>query len=155
MTISRSLLFSLNCCFFISLFTFAGFHFARLRSQRDSRRLIGNAPRLMNTKSAFRLLITVAAHFVFWTLLNRFALDPDASVFLSHKTKLIRPMNLPVWLNMLNVHVIFACIAIALVPSSVSTGRCIIFSAKSMSSPYWPYASHQAIWLLLRPEARS
>ncbi|NEU59993.1 DUF2306 domain-containing protein [Paenibacillus sp. ALJ109b] len=113
MTISRSLLFSLNCCFFISLFTFAGFHFAGLRSQRDSRRLIGNAPRLMNTKSAFRLLITVAASFVFWTLLNRFALDPDASVFLSHKTKLIRPMNLPVWLTMLNVHVIFACIAIA------------------------------------------
>ncbi|MFE6074211.1 DUF2306 domain-containing protein [Paenibacillus sp. NPDC057886] len=67
----------------------------------------------MNAKSAFRLLITAAAAFVFWTLLNRFVLDPDASVFLSYKTKLTRQMNLPVWLTMLNVHVIFACIAIA------------------------------------------
>ncbi|WP_282942427.1 hypothetical protein [Paenibacillus sp. RC67] len=45
MTISHSLLYSLNCWFFISLFTFAGFRFARLLSERDSRRLIGNAHR--------------------------------------------------------------------------------------------------------------
>ncbi|MFE6074210.1 hypothetical protein ACFVQB_07000 [Paenibacillus sp. NPDC057886] len=44
MTISHSLLFSLNCWFVVSLFTFAGFRFARLRSERDSRRLIGSAP---------------------------------------------------------------------------------------------------------------
>lgn len=66
---------------------------------------------LMNAKTAFRLLITVSAAFVFWMLLNRFALDPDATDFLSHKTNLTRSINLPVWLTMLNVHVVFACLA--------------------------------------------
>ena len=45
MTVNHSFLFSLHCWFSSSLFTFAGFRFARLHSERDSRRLIGNAHR--------------------------------------------------------------------------------------------------------------
>ncbi|MNS95826.1 hypothetical protein D3C72_1300980 [compost metagenome] len=40
-------------------------------------------------------------------------IDPGAKGFLSHKTGLKRELNLPVWLNIMHVHVAFACIAMA------------------------------------------
>ncbi|MNK21914.1 hypothetical protein D3C87_401820 [compost metagenome] len=40
-------------------------------------------------------------------------IDPGAKRFLSHKTGLKRELNLLVWLNIMHVHVAFACIAMA------------------------------------------
>ncbi len=40
-------------------------------------------------------------------------IDPGAEAFLSYKTGLKRELNLPVWLNVMHVHVAFACIAMA------------------------------------------
>ncbi|WP_410715454.1 DUF2306 domain-containing protein [Brevibacillus sp. SIMBA_040] len=51
--------------------------------------------------------------FILYALVKNFMLDPGATEFLSHKTEVKRELNLPVWLNVMYVHVAFACIAMA------------------------------------------
>lgn len=64
-------------------------------------------------KSLYLLLACVSILFILHALVKNYWIDPDASGFLSHKTGLKRELNLPVWLNVMYVHVAFACVAMA------------------------------------------
>jgi uncharacterized membrane protein len=68
----------------------------------------------MKVKKGTYLYLTMIAisvvYIVYVTSANLF-FDPQATHFLSHKTRLNHPMNVPVWLNVLHIHVIFACLA--------------------------------------------
>ncbi|KPV56703.1 hypothetical protein QJ48_26360 [Paenibacillus sp. A3] len=59
------------------------------------------------------LLAGVTILFILYALVDNYIIDPGAEGFLSHKTGLKRELNLPVWLNVMYVHVAFACIAMA------------------------------------------
>ncbi|MCP1311501.1 DUF2306 domain-containing protein [Paenibacillus tyrfis] len=59
------------------------------------------------------LLACVTILFILYALVDNYIIDPGAEGFLSHKTGLKRELNLPVWLNVMYVHVAFACIAMA------------------------------------------
>lgn len=59
------------------------------------------------------LLTGITILFILYALVNNYIIDPGAESFLSHKTGLKRALNLPVWLNVMYVHVAFACIAMA------------------------------------------
>lgn len=64
-------------------------------------------------KTLYGLLAGVSILFILYALAKNFVFDPAAEGFLSHKTGLKRELNLPVWLNVMYVHVAFACIAMA------------------------------------------
>jgi len=66
----------------------------------------------MNGKRGYVIVAAIAIGFIVWTLLNRFAIDPQASGFLGHKTGLKRELTLPIWLRMLDIHIAFACAAL-------------------------------------------
>ncbi len=57
--------------------------------------------------------MTVCSLFILYAIIKNYLVDPDASGFLSHKTGLKRELSLPVWLNVLYVHVAFACLTMA------------------------------------------
>lgn len=61
----------------------------------------------------YALLVAVTFLFIIHTLVKNYLVDPGATDFLSHKTGLSRELHLPVWLNVMYVHVAFACIAMA------------------------------------------
>ncbi|UPK46944.1 DUF2306 domain-containing protein [Paenibacillus pabuli] len=58
-------------------------------------------------------LACVSILFIVYALVKNYWLDPQASGFLSHKTGLKRELQLPIWLNVMYVHVAFACLAMA------------------------------------------
>lgn len=64
-------------------------------------------------KSLYGLLAGVSILFILYALVKNYLIDPEAAAFLSHKTGLKRELNPPVWLNVMYVHVAFACIAMA------------------------------------------
>jgi len=64
-------------------------------------------------KMLYGTLACVSMLFILYTLLQNYIIDPEAIGFLRHKTGLKRELNLPVWLNVMYVHVAFACIAMA------------------------------------------
>lgn len=64
-------------------------------------------------KSLYGLLACVSILFILYALARNYMIDPGAEQFLSRKTDLKRELNLPVWLNVMYVHVAFACIAMA------------------------------------------
>ena len=68
---------------------------------------------MIKRKSFHVILTCVTMLFILYALVKNFMLDPGATEFLSHKTGLKRELNLPVWLNVMYVHVAFACIAMA------------------------------------------
>lgn len=59
----------------------------------------------------YNLLAGVSILFVLYALAKNYVFDPGAESFLSHKTVLKRELNLPVWLNVMYVHIAFACVA--------------------------------------------
>lgn len=59
------------------------------------------------------LMWLLTAGFIIHVVYGNFFHDPQAAEFLSHKIQLKRPVNTPVWLTVMNVHVIFACLAMA------------------------------------------
>ncbi|MBB6734565.1 DUF2306 domain-containing protein [Cohnella zeiphila] len=67
----------------------------------------------MNGKIFYPVLVVFAAGYVLWTLAAHFAVDPQTSDFLSHKTNLLHPIRLPAWLRVLDFHVASACLAMA------------------------------------------
>lgn len=69
--------------------------------------------RMKKRKSLYLLLACVSILFILYALVKNYWLDPGAAGFLSHKTGLKRELNLPVWLNVMYVHVAFACMAMA------------------------------------------
>lgn len=66
----------------------------------------------MNRTTFYRAVVLVSVGFVVWTILNRFVFDPQAADFLARKTDLARPLRLPAWLRVLDVHIAFACLAL-------------------------------------------
>jgi len=64
-------------------------------------------------KILYVLLACVSILFILYALADNYIFDPGAEAFLSHKTGLKREPNLPVWLNVMHIHVAFACIAMA------------------------------------------
>lgn len=64
-------------------------------------------------KTLFRLLAVISILFIVYALVKNYMIDPGAAGFLSRKTGLRRELNLPVWLNVMYIHVGFACIAMA------------------------------------------
>ncbi|MCY9691413.1 DUF2306 domain-containing protein [Paenibacillus alginolyticus] len=64
-------------------------------------------------KTLYGILAAVSILFILYTLADNYMIDPRAEGFLSHKTGLRRELNLPVWLNVMHLHVACACIAMA------------------------------------------
>lgn len=58
-------------------------------------------------------LVCVSSLVIVYALVKNYWIDPEASSFLSHKTGLKRELHLPIWLNVMYVHVAFACLAMA------------------------------------------
>lgn len=58
------------------------------------------------------LMLAVAIVFICYSVYLNFVHDPQATGFLSHKNALKQPINLPVWLTVMEVHIVFACIAL-------------------------------------------
>ncbi|GAA0133761.1 hypothetical protein YSY43_06010 [Paenibacillus sp. YSY-4.3] len=65
----------------------------------------------MLNKKALYLLSIISLAFIIYVVYFNFVHDPQATGFLGHKTNLKRPLQIPVWLNVMYVHVIFACLA--------------------------------------------
>jgi len=51
--------------------------------------------------------------FILYAVTRNYIVDPGAESFLSRKTGLTRELNLPLWLNVMHIHVAFACLAMA------------------------------------------
>lgn len=68
---------------------------------------------MKKAKTAYNLLVSVSILVILYALLDNFIIDPGAEEFVSHKTNLKRELNLPVWINVMYVHVVFACVAMA------------------------------------------
>ncbi|GGD91571.1 DUF2306 domain-containing protein [Paenibacillus nasutitermitis] len=68
---------------------------------------------MKNRKSLYRLLACISILFILYSLVVHFISDPEATGFLSRKIGLKRELNLPVWLTVMRVHVVLACIAMA------------------------------------------
>lgn len=64
-------------------------------------------------KMLFRLLVCASVVFIIYAVVYNYMIDPEAEKFLSHKTELTRELNVPVWLNVMYIHVAFACVAMA------------------------------------------
>ncbi|RCW48008.1 putative membrane protein DUF2306 [Paenibacillus prosopidis] len=64
-------------------------------------------------KLLYGILSCVSILFILCALAKNYMIDPGAVGFLSHKTGLKRVLNLRVWLNVMYVHVAFACLAMA------------------------------------------
>lgn len=59
------------------------------------------------------ILSCISIVFILYTLVKNYIIDPRATDFLSQKIGLTRELKLPAWLNVMYVHVAFACIAMA------------------------------------------
>lgn len=59
------------------------------------------------------LILVLISLYLVYVLADNYLLDPKAEHFLSLKSGLDRALNLPVWLNVMYVHVAFAVIATA------------------------------------------
>jgi len=77
----------------------------------------------MKRISWFSVLVAVTAAFVGWTILNRFGIDPGFADFLERKTGLDRPLRVPVWLRVLDVHIAFACLAMIAGVANFANGK--------------------------------
>lgn len=73
----------------------------------------GVAVDMKKRNTLYGLLASASVLFILYALVKNYMIDPEATFFLSHKTGLKRELNLPVWLNVMYVHVAFACIAMA------------------------------------------
>ncbi|KOP69191.1 hypothetical protein AMS62_20970 [Bacillus sp. FJAT-18019] len=68
---------------------------------------------MKNRKLLYRLLAVISFVFILYSLVANFISDPEATGTLSHKIGLKRELNLPAWLTVMRVHIVFACIAMA------------------------------------------
>lgn len=66
---------------------------------------------MSTSKKAYLFMSFITALFIVYVLYANFVHDPEATVFLSHKTALKRALNTTVWLKVMNVHILFACAA--------------------------------------------
>ncbi|MCS7464856.1 DUF2306 domain-containing protein [Paenibacillus doosanensis] len=66
---------------------------------------------MTKTKLMYRFMMIAVMGLIIYFIYMNFIKDPGASAFLSHKTGAKRPVQLPVWLPVMYVHVAFACLA--------------------------------------------
>ncbi|QTH43300.1 DUF2306 domain-containing protein [Cohnella sp. LGH] len=80
---------------------------------------------MSNAKRLYSLMLIAVAVFVAYALYKNFVHDPQAAEFLGHKSNLKRELNVSMWLNVMYVHVAFACVAMLSgavnFPSSIRT----------------------------------
>lgn len=69
--------------------------------------------RMKKRKTLYGLLARISILFILYALVANFIIDPGAKAFLSHKISLKRELNLPVWINVMHIHIAFSCIAMA------------------------------------------
>ncbi|WP_219834859.1 DUF2306 domain-containing protein [Paenibacillus sp. R14(2021)] len=63
-------------------------------------------------KLPYLLLLAAAVLFILYVLYANILHDPEASGFLGHKDNPAHPVNMPVWLPVMRVHLAFACLAL-------------------------------------------
>jgi len=68
---------------------------------------------MKNRTMQFVLLAGASILFILYALVKNYVVDPGADGFISQKAGLKREFHLPVWLNVMYIHVAFACIAMA------------------------------------------
>ncbi|WP_010268119.1 DUF2306 domain-containing protein [Paenibacillus senegalensis] len=76
---------------------------------------------MVKQKTLYKLLASVSILFILYALIKNYIVDPEAAGFLNNKTGLKRELNLPVWLNVMYIHVAFACISMAAGLANFST----------------------------------
>ncbi|MFD0713090.1 DUF2306 domain-containing protein [Paenibacillus sp. GCM10027626] len=62
-------------------------------------------------KQLYLFLLAAAIGAIVYTVYINFFHDPQAAEFLSHKSGSKRPINTSIWLDVMKVHIIFACAA--------------------------------------------
>ncbi|TVX93830.1 DUF2306 domain-containing protein [Paenibacillus agilis] len=67
---------------------------------------------MLKRKSLYTILALVSFGIIVYASYFNFIHDPQAEAFLSHKEGLKRPLQLPLWLNVMYVHVVFACVTL-------------------------------------------
>ncbi|MHA6482595.1 DUF2306 domain-containing protein [Paenibacillus sp. strain BS8-2] len=67
----------------------------------------------MKSTRLITVTIVVISIYLAYVLSDNYLLDPQAKQFLALKTGLDKPLNLPVWLNVMYVHVGFATLAVS------------------------------------------
>ncbi|MDF2958569.1 MAG: hypothetical protein K0S39_304 [Paenibacillus sp.] len=60
----------------------------------------------------YPVLFAAVLIYIIYVIYMNLYYDPQASVFRSHKLNLNRPLNVPVWLNVMYIHILAACLAI-------------------------------------------
>ncbi|MFC7441738.1 DUF2306 domain-containing protein [Laceyella putida] len=66
---------------------------------------------MTKSKQLYLLMLAVSIVYIIYVVYFNFKHDPQATEFLSHKSNLKRPINIPVWLNVMYVHVATASMA--------------------------------------------
>ncbi|MCS7460986.1 DUF2306 domain-containing protein [Paenibacillus doosanensis] len=66
----------------------------------------------MSRKRLYQAVAALAVVSIVWALLNRYVSDPGAAEFLARKSGLRRAVHVPAWLTMLDVHILFASVAL-------------------------------------------
>ncbi|OPA73525.1 hypothetical protein BVG16_28260 [Paenibacillus selenitireducens] len=62
-------------------------------------------------KHLYPIMIIVSVLYILYVTYMNLFYDPQATSFLRHKINLQRPLHIPIWLNVMYIHVIFACLA--------------------------------------------
>jgi uncharacterized membrane protein len=57
-------------------------------------------------------MIFISFIYILYVTYNNLLYDPKAVEFLGHKINLNHPINIPVWLNVMHIHVVCACLAL-------------------------------------------
>jgi hypothetical protein len=68
---------------------------------------------MKRSQTIYKLVAGVVILYIVYALVVNLVVDPGADSFLSHKTNLERELKLGIWLNVMHVHVGFACVAMA------------------------------------------
>lgn len=64
---------------------------------------------MLKSKSLYRILLAIIICFIIYVTYMNFIYDPQAVDFLNHKSN--KKVNVPAWLNVMYIHVVFACLA--------------------------------------------
>ncbi|MWV43146.1 DUF2306 domain-containing protein [Paenibacillus sp. HJL G12] len=65
---------------------------------------------MSKSKLSYVLMLAIVAIFILYIAFVQWIQDPEAAVFLGSKTNLNHPLNKNLWLTVMRVHVVFACI---------------------------------------------
>ncbi|WP_244864474.1 DUF2306 domain-containing protein [Paenibacillus sp. J23TS9] len=67
---------------------------------------------MSNTKRFYTLMLAVIFLFILYIAYVQIIYDPQSTVFLGFKTNLLHPLNTNIWLAMMRIHAVFACITL-------------------------------------------